>query len=118
EFDWLRKSGSQTQPPEHILTAAALRRAGNRAMARLDDLVEQIPDPRLRGEMEAALAELKRRQRFGLVFEDHIPETTALYGLPVQLGSLVQRREDSSARTLYRVTAIARDGQATVEPTD
>lgn len=40
--------------------------------------------------MQAALAEMKRRQRFGLVFEDHIPETTVLYGLPIQTSELVR----------------------------
>ncbi len=68
--------------------------------------------------MEAALAEMKRRQRFGLVYEDHIPETTVLHGLPIQNGSLVQRRDDPQAKTLYRVTATDPQGQATVEPTD
>jgi adenine-specific DNA-methyltransferase len=66
--------------------------------------------------MEAALREMKRRQRFGLVFEEHIPETTALYGLPIQTGSLVQRRDDPQAKVLYRVTATTPQGQATVEP--
>ncbi len=68
--------------------------------------------------MEAALAEMKRRQRFGLVFEDHIPETTVLHGLPIQTGSLVQRRDDPLARTLYRVMETTQQGQVTVEPTD
>jgi adenine-specific DNA-methyltransferase len=86
-------------------------------MARLDDLIAQVPDPRLRREIEAALAEMKRRQRFGLVFEEHVPETMALYGLPVQVGSLVQKRDDTTAKTLYRVTAL-RESTATVEPTD
>jgi len=58
-------------------------------MARLDDLVAQVSDQPLRREMEAALREMKRRQRFGLVFEQHIPETTAMHGLPIQVGSLV-----------------------------
>ncbi len=83
---------------------------------RLDDLVAQITDQSLRWEMEAALAEMKRRPRFRLVYEDHIPETTVLYGLPIQTGSLVQRRDDPQAKTLYRVTSTAPHGQATVEP--
>jgi adenine-specific DNA-methyltransferase len=79
-------------------------------MARLDNLVERVDDPALRREMEAALREMKRRQRFGLVFEEHIPETTALYGLPIQAGSLVQRRDDPEVKTLYRVTAMTPQG--------
>lgn len=87
-------------------------------MARLEDLVAQIADQRLRREIEAGLADLKRRQRFGLVFEEHVPETTALYGLPIQAGSRVQRRSDPSAATIYRVTAVTPDSQATIEPVD
>ena len=68
--------------------------------------------------METALREMKRRQRFGLVFEQHIPETTALHGLPIQVGSLVQRRNDPQAKVLYRVTATTPEGQATVEPSN
>jgi adenine-specific DNA-methyltransferase len=87
-------------------------------MARLDDLVAQVVDPSLRREMEAALREMKRRQRFGLVYEEHIPETTALYGLPIQTGSLVQKRDDPQARMLYRVTATTPEGQATIDPSN
>ncbi len=86
-------------------------------MARLDDLVAQISAPSLRQSIHAAVADLKRRQQFGLVFEEHVPETTALYGLPVQVGSLVQRRDDTAAKVLYRVIGLTADGQATVEPT-
>src|SRR4051812_23787585 len=38
------------------------------AMARLDDLIGQIPDKSLRKKFEGALSDMKRRQRFGLVF--------------------------------------------------
>jgi hypothetical protein len=41
---------------------------------------------------------MKRRQLFGLVFEQHISETTALHGLPIQAGSPVQRRDDPQAK--------------------
>src|SRR5215210_4845495 len=87
-------------------------------MARLDDLVAQVADPSLKREMEAALREMKRRQRFGLVFEEHIPETTALHGLRIQAGSLVQRRDDPQAKVYYRVTATTPQGQVTVEPSN
>lgn len=87
-------------------------------MARLDDLIAQIPDPSLRQSIQSAVSDLKRRQQFGLVFEEHIPETTALYGLPVKVGSLVQRRDDASARVQYRVIELTDDDRAKVEPAD
>jgi adenine-specific DNA-methyltransferase len=85
-------------------------------MARIDDLVSQVSDKLLRQRLETALTEMKRRQRFGLVFEEHIPETTALLGLQIQVGSTVQRRSDGEADQLYVVKAICVDGQASLEP--
>jgi adenine-specific DNA-methyltransferase len=87
-------------------------------MALLDDLVAQVGDDSLRQHMASALRDLKRRQRFGLVFEEHIPETTALLGLPITVGSLVQRRSVVNAPALYRVAALTLDGPATIEPLD
>src|SRR2546430_499351 len=88
-------------------------------MARLDDLVAQVPDQRLRREIAAGLADLKRRQRFGLVFEEHIPETAGLFALPIQPGQLVQKRDDAPAKQFYRVhSIIVSDDEAIIEPVD
>jgi adenine-specific DNA-methyltransferase len=87
-------------------------------MARLDNLVARVADRSLRREIEAALADMKRRQRFGLVFEEHIPESTALFGLPVQVGDLVQRRDDLSSRNLYRVTKVEPPTVASIASSD
>ena len=87
-------------------------------MARLDDLVARVAEPALRRELVAALADTKRRQRFGLVYEEHIPEISALVGLPVQTGSLVQRRDEPVSSTLYRVGGVSPGGDATVVPVD
>ena len=59
-------------------------------MARIDDLITQIADKGIRQKLEAALADMKRRQRFGLVFEEHIPETSTLLRFPVVAGATVQ----------------------------
>ncbi|HEY0394400.1 MAG TPA: DNA methyltransferase [Candidatus Elarobacter sp.] len=85
-------------------------------MARMDDLVAQIPDKALRERLEAALMDMKRRQRFGLVFEEHIPETTALFGLPIGLGSTVQRRSNPEQEQLYVVNDLTHTGRAIIEP--
>jgi len=84
-------------------------------MAKIDDLVKQVSDAGLRREIESAVAELKRKTRFGLVYEEHLPEMAALPGVPVRVGSLVVRRERLSARHAFRVTAIAAE-VATLEP--
>ena len=69
-------------------------------MARIDDLISQVTDKQLRQRLESALADMKRRQRFGLVFEEHVPETTSLLGFPLQLGAIVQRRSDTEGSHL------------------
>jgi adenine-specific DNA-methyltransferase len=85
-------------------------------MARIDDLISQITDKGIRQRLESALLDMKRRQRFGLVFEEHIPETTALFGFPVTIGSTVQRRSDPEGKQLFRVKNIHGNGRATLEP--
>ena len=83
-------------------------------MAKLDDLAAEVKDPDLRRRLQDAIAETKRKQRLGLVFEEHFPETTALIGFPVQVGGVVRLRGNGTA--LYRVTAADGGGRATVEP--
>lgn len=84
-------------------------------MARIDDLISQIPDKQLRQRLDAALADMKKRQRFGLVFEEHVPETVALPGLPIQPGATVQLRSDPDGRRLYRVREVSSKGRVTLE---
>lgn len=62
------------------------------------------------------MADMKRRQRFGLVFEEHIPETTTLLGFPINIGATVQRRNDSEDKELYVVKAVNGRGKVTIEP--
>lgn len=83
-------------------------------MALLDDLMSQVPDLALRGRLKKAITDLRRKQRFGLVFEEHIPETTAIFGLPIQVGALVQRRQDSDANAPPRVARLFDEGKAAV----
>ena len=84
-------------------------------MARLDDLIAQIADKTLREKVENALADMKRRQRFGLVFEEHIPETTTLVGFPIQSGATVQRKDDPQGKHLHLVKSVGSDGKITIE---
>ncbi|MCX6366027.1 MAG: DNA methyltransferase, partial [Armatimonadetes bacterium] len=84
-------------------------------MAKIDDLVAQIADPKLRAELEKSVKELKKNTRFGLVFEDHIPEMSALVGLPLTVGELAMRRDAPSGRAARTVKAIHSDGTVTLE---
>ena len=84
-------------------------------MARIDELLTQVTDKTLRQKLETALADVKRRQRFGLVFEEHVPETTALLRFPVVKGATVQRKVDADAGQLYQVKEVTAK-KATLEP--
>jgi adenine-specific DNA-methyltransferase len=80
-------------------------------MGLIEDLVAKVQDDYLRTEIQSALATLKRQRRFGLVFEEHIPETSALLDYPVRPGALVElRRESSDSRSRFRVIAVTHGG--------
>ena len=76
-------------------------------MAAIDELIEQIENPTLRERISAEVKRLVKQKKFGLVFEEHLPERTLLYEVPVQRGSLVARNGD--AKDVYQVIEI--DGE-------
>jgi len=61
-------------------------------MAAINDLLRQISDASLRGRLEQEFARLSKNKKFGLVFEEHIPECTPLYGVPIRRSSTVARK--------------------------
>lgn len=61
-------------------------------MAAINDLLRQIPDTALRSRLEQEFARLSKNKKFGLVFEEHIPECTPLYGVAIKPGSTVARK--------------------------
>lgn len=62
---------------------------GSKEMAAIDDLLRQIPDTSLRSRLEQEFARISKNKKFGLVFEEHIPECTPLYNVPIKRGSTV-----------------------------
>lgn len=77
-------------------------------MAAINELISRISDPELRAQIQAEMDKLSRQKKFGLVFEDHIPEATPLYGVPIRTGSLAARK-NGNVGDLMLVTDI-RDG--------
>lgn len=73
-------------------------------MAAIEDLIRQIADPRLRDQLAAEVAKLKNQKKFGLVFEDHLPELLRLPQVAATVGARVVRKDDHAGVT-YRVTA-------------
>ena len=58
-------------------------------MALLQDLIQQIDDPALRDRILQETNKLMKQKKFGLVFEEHLPECTPLYDVPIRIGSKV-----------------------------
>lgn len=58
-------------------------------MALLQDLIEQIDDPVLRERILKETNRLVKQKKFGLVFEEHLPECTLLYDVPIRVGAKV-----------------------------
>lgn len=74
-------------------------------MAKIEDLIAQIPDERLRKGIATEVKALKKSKKFGLVFEEHLPETVRLPQLPVKPSDLVALKRESGNQ-LWRVTSI------------
>lgn len=58
-------------------------------MALLQELIKQIDDPALRDRIMLEMNKLMKQKKFGLVFEEHLPECTPLYDVPVKVGAKV-----------------------------
>jgi adenine-specific DNA-methyltransferase len=76
-------------------------------MAAINDLISQIENPELRDRILAELDRMNKQKKFGLVFEEHLPESVKLYDLPVKKGSTVM--EKAGGKNVYKVLSIADD---------
>lgn len=85
-------------------------------MATINDLIARIQDPDLRQRIEKEVKELTKQKKFGLVFENHVPEMTLLYDYPISRGCKVIRKSDDDKKLsediLWEVKKISR-GKAT-----
>lgn len=79
-------------------------------MAAIHDLLAQVQDDALRARLEQEINKLTKQKKFGLVFEEHLPECTPLYDVPVKRGSSVAKKT-GSVSNMYEVLAI-KDGMA------
>jgi len=74
-------------------------------VAKIEELVRQISDAKLRDEIASEIKELKKQKRFGLVFEEHLPEMLRLPKAKIRLGNLVANR-DATGSEVWRVIGI------------
>lgn len=77
-------------------------------MSVIKDLIEQIENLELRMRVQQEVDKLNKQRKFGLVFEEHTPENTFLYDVPVKRGALVAKRENGTKDT-YVVVSIDGD---------
>lgn len=92
-------------------------------MAHLDTLIAMIPDEKLRSEIQGQISKLTAKTSFGLVFQEHRPETVQLPGFKVSRGGKVVFKDRSSdgiwtvLRLVDDVATIVRTGEGTERKT-
>lgn len=74
-------------------------------MAAINDLIAQIENPELRARIQAEVDRMNKQKKFGLVFEEHLPECTPLYDISVKRGALVALKTGKVSE-VYRVLQI------------
>ena len=79
-------------------------------MAAINDLINLIQDPALRERIQKEVNKLAKQKKFGLVFEEHMPECTPLYDMPIKAGTMVAKKT-GSVNEIYQVLCI-KDGVA------
>lgn len=82
-------------------------------MALLQDLIKQIDDQTLRQRIMAEVNKLSKQKKFGLVFEEHLPECTPLYDVEIRRDSKVALKAGQLSE-IYIVKSIE-DGKVVCE---
>ena len=75
-------------------------------MAAIHDLLAQIQDEALRDRIEQEVNKLAKTKKFGLVFEQHLPECTPLYDIPIKVGANVMLRNTDEDKSFYVVLKV------------
>lgn len=80
-------------------------------MAAIDDLITQIEDKALRERLQIEANRITSEKKFGLVFEEHLPELVPIYSAHIRRHSKVTLR-DGPLWDLWRVLSVQK-GRAT-----
>ena len=73
-------------------------------MAAINDLISQIENPELRSRIQEELDRMNKQKKFGLVFEEHLPESVKLYDIPVRKESTVMLK--AGGKSVFKVLSI------------
>lgn len=82
------------------------KNTGGTIMSALNELIEQIENPELRKRIADEVNKLAKQKKFGLVFEEHQPECTLLYDVPVRKGAKVTLRDAKNITDIYTVLKL------------
>ncbi len=74
-------------------------------MSKIDDLISKIDDEELQSRIREEIRKLKKQKKFGLVYEEHLPEALPLYDVPIKQGSSVVKR-NGDINEVYYVSKI------------
>lgn len=85
-------------------------------MAAINDLISQIQDETLRNRIQEEVSKMAKQKKFGLVFEEHMPESTPLYDVPIKSGYNVMRRDSKDDKSIYVVLKVEGDTAVCVKP--
>jgi len=86
-------------------------------LSALHDLIAQIVDPRLRERLAAEWAKAAQDRKFGLVFENHLPELLPLYGAKPRRGDWVCRKS-GPLQEVWQVRALREGVAMCIKPQD
>lgn len=85
-------------------------------MAAINDLISQIQDETLRNRIQEEVSKMAKQKKFGLVFEEDMPESTPLYDMPIKSGCNVMLRDSKDDKAIYVVLKVEGDTAVCVKP--
>ncbi|MGI8738956.1 MAG: site-specific DNA-methyltransferase [Gammaproteobacteria bacterium] len=80
----------------------------------IQTLLDEIPDERLKARLATVIGELKKAKKFGLVFEEHLPELLPIHNAAIRGQSRVARKDGKLTET-FIILGVA-EGAAMVKP--
>lgn len=86
-------------------------------MAIIDDLIQQIEDDSLRKRIVDEIHRIQKRRKFGIMFEEHLPECTPLFNLPILPGTTIAKKK-GEIKEIYNVRSVVENTVDCINRTD
>lgn len=86
-------------------------------MAIIDELIETIADSGLKLKLQQEVRKISKQKKFGLVFEEHLPECTPLYDIKVGVGKKVALKL-GNITDIYTVASINGNKAVCIKPAE